>query len=87
MHANSVFHQIYSFLTNSWRLSDHELPKAVSSPGVVTYKDTFLLVGGNLFGEIYQFVPSDYSWIRRGVVFDALPYAHELASNNQFGIG
>ena len=65
--------EVFSFETLCWRLIQ-PLPREVGFSRVaIQYKDTFLIVGGMYYIDsdqrpsdaIYQFVPSDYSWIKR----------------------
>ena len=59
----------FSFDSMSWR-SANPLPKNIQwARYVVEYKETFLIVGGfhypKTLDTLYEFVPSNYSWIER----------------------
>ena len=58
----------FSFKSMSWRRV-RQLPKIIYDAGnAVEYKETFFIVGGNnpdYSNTVYEFVPSDYTWIER----------------------
>ncbi len=61
--------EIFSFASRTWR-SGPDMPIAANSFAYDQIGDTFVLVGGNAYNNIYQFDPLHYQWILKPYQLD-----------------